>query len=166
MNTVNVIEMDTSTTAIQQLVAYSDDEFGNAKAEQLFKVLVRKHEDGISDNDIEIYLEDGYWEDGYHVAIVHSTTSDGEMRATSGLQKALEPVELADGSFIYPPNEKDGSICHFNANGNGYFFPGDERYIELALKFPDAWNPVADKYYQDKRKRKFELMIADQHKGT
>ena len=75
IGTVNVIEIpDKYTMAIHQLASYNDDEDGNADAEKFFRKLVAENSETISDEDLEIALEDGYWEEGsYYVCIVHST---------------------------------------------------------------------------------------------
>ena len=73
LNTVNIIEIpDSGNMAIQKLVSYPDNKDGNALAETLFRKLVA--EQTIGNVDLEIALDNGYFEDGtYYICIVHST---------------------------------------------------------------------------------------------
>jgi hypothetical protein len=87
MNTVNVIEItDTSSMAIEQLVAFPDDEGGNKKAEELFTALLKKRYSKVPadlreplDETIVDALDDGWWEaKGYMILIVHSSKPTDE----------------------------------------------------------------------------------------
>jgi len=69
--TVNVVEIaDDSIIGIR---SFSDNEEGNKEAETLFVEYVKENGDNISDEEMEVFIEDGYFEQGsYLVVISHS----------------------------------------------------------------------------------------------
>ena len=69
--TVNVVEIaDDSIIGIR---SFSDNEEGNKEAETLFVECVKENGDNISDEEMEVFIEDGYFEQGsYLVVISHS----------------------------------------------------------------------------------------------
>lgn len=74
-HTVNVIEMvDGSPIGLR---AFTDCRQGNKRAEKLFRVLIKEHEETSfksTKEDIEYFIEDGTYERGhYRLLLVHST---------------------------------------------------------------------------------------------
>ena len=72
-NTVNVVESINGT--INQLLAFSDTPEGNVVAEQVFTTLFREHDAVLSDEDLQVAIEEGNYNDGneYQLFLVHST---------------------------------------------------------------------------------------------
>ena len=69
IQTVNVIEY--SDDALIGVTAFPDDESGNKEAEAHFKKCAT--ENGAVEEDIESFIEDGYYETGlYQLFLVHS----------------------------------------------------------------------------------------------
>lgn len=70
-DTVNVIEVvDNSVVALH---AFSDNEEGNKEAEAIFVTIVKENGDDVSEAEMEVFLEDGYFEQGsYQTFLVHS----------------------------------------------------------------------------------------------
>lgn len=76
MNTVNVIEIpDTENMCVAQLLCFPDNEEGNKKAEEIFVRLVQENDLNVTDDDIDVVLDNGYYNDGYGywIGIVHNT---------------------------------------------------------------------------------------------
>ena len=75
LNTVNVIHMD-EMDMLQSLQSFEDNKEGNEEAEALFKKLCKEHLHEVSDEDIEIFLENGSGKVsafGGEILLVHST---------------------------------------------------------------------------------------------
>lgn len=68
--TINVIEYEGEV--IRNVVAFPDPE-GNKEAEELFSMIIREH--GGDDIEVEIALDNGFWEkgDGYQIFLTHSS---------------------------------------------------------------------------------------------
>jgi hypothetical protein len=68
------------------LVAFSDDEEGNKKAEEFFRSLLTKNygEPEVPEDVFESSLDDGYWDGkrGYTLFIVHSSNPTDENEAS------------------------------------------------------------------------------------
>ena len=72
IKTVNVIEyVDDS---IIGLTSFNDDQEGNQEAEAHYKIIVKEHDPEVTDEEMEVFLEDGYYESGeYQAFISHSS---------------------------------------------------------------------------------------------
>jgi len=69
IQTVNVIEYEDDN--LIGITSYTDDEEGNKEAEEVFALCCK--DQGVDDQDIPSYIEDGYYEQGtYQVFISHS----------------------------------------------------------------------------------------------
>jgi len=69
INTVNVIEMVDDD--LLGITSFTDDEDGNKEAEARFHQCAIEH--GCSDEDVESFIEDGYFEQGtYQLFLTHS----------------------------------------------------------------------------------------------
>lgn len=76
IQTVNVIQIN-ALQVIQKLFSYNDDVQGNQDAEQKFRDLIKNNDGNIDDEDIEMALEDGYFDlDDSTIIITHSTGED------------------------------------------------------------------------------------------
>jgi hypothetical protein len=70
VDTVNIIEY--SDCSVLGVHSFSDDADGNKEAEQCFTTILKEQD--VSDEDIEVALEEGYHEQGdYQLFITHST---------------------------------------------------------------------------------------------
>jgi len=73
LSTVNVIEMADDSIIIG-ITSFSDNEEGNKEAEALFSSVVKENGDDVTAEEMETFLEDGYFEAGsYQAFISHST---------------------------------------------------------------------------------------------
>ena len=70
VDTVNVVEYaDDDLLGIR---SYSDDDEGNHEAEECFRAAAKEH--GAHDNELAVFVEDGYYESGtYQLFLTHST---------------------------------------------------------------------------------------------
>lgn len=69
--TVNVTEYKSDT--ITEVHSFSNDGVGIQEAEDQFKTSVKAHGDNITDEEMEMFCEDGYFENGdFQVFINHS----------------------------------------------------------------------------------------------
>jgi hypothetical protein len=76
LHTVNVIQIN-ALQVIQKLFSYNDDVQGNQDAEQKFRDLIKNNDGNIDDEEIEMALEDGYYDlDDSTIIITHSTGED------------------------------------------------------------------------------------------
>jgi len=72
IETVNVVEY--INDSISSIKSWSDDPKGNKQAEEHYTACLKENDEGISDEDIQACLDNGYGEIGnYQVSIVHST---------------------------------------------------------------------------------------------
>lgn len=70
-NTVNVTEYANDT--ILGIHSFSDDDEGNKEAEECFKRIIKESGHEVTNEEMEVFLEDGYFEQGnYQVFITHS----------------------------------------------------------------------------------------------
>ena len=77
VGTVNVIEMGNERTDILSLRSFIDTKKGNKSAEKLFSKIYKENAyRKPSKEEIEVAIENGYWEDprnGHTLLLVHST---------------------------------------------------------------------------------------------
>lgn len=53
--------------------SFSDNEEGNKEAEEFFIAVIKENKADISEEDLEICIDEGYYENGnYELALVHS----------------------------------------------------------------------------------------------
>lgn len=73
LNTVNVIEINEGV--ILSIRSFKDDKQGNIEAEKLFTKIIKENDINKIDNDIEHYLERGYYDNDYdyQCCIAHSS---------------------------------------------------------------------------------------------
>ena len=72
VSTVNVIEYANDT--VMGIRSFTDNESGNKEAEKVYRSLIIEHDPDAIEHDIEMFLEDGYYEQGdYQVFLTHST---------------------------------------------------------------------------------------------
>lgn len=71
IDTVNVVEYcDDDLVGIHSFDETSD---GNIEAQECFASILKEHGSNFSPEDIESYIEDGYWEQGnYQLFLSHS----------------------------------------------------------------------------------------------
>jgi hypothetical protein len=71
MDTVNIIE---KTGEAQVTVrSWHEDDYGNTKAEECFGEIMKEHDTNVTDEDVNICLDNGYYEQGdYQLFLVHS----------------------------------------------------------------------------------------------
>lgn len=79
-NTVNVIIIsDTTNMVVQSLKSFEDNAEGNAEAEKLFTKIILNKDNSTTDDDMDNYLSDGFYQiDLFYVCIVHSTPDTEE----------------------------------------------------------------------------------------
>jgi hypothetical protein len=71
LQTVNVIEY--RADAILSIQSFTDNEEGNKEAEEVFESIMRER-NGVVDEDVEVSLEDGWYEEGdYQLFLTHSS---------------------------------------------------------------------------------------------
>ena len=72
IKTVNVIEyVDDS---ILGLTSFNDDQEGNQEAKELFKTLNKEHDSEVTENELGLACQEGYYEQGnYQLFLVHSS---------------------------------------------------------------------------------------------
>jgi len=69
VKTVNVVEM--ADDDLLGVSSFSDDTEGNQEAESHFRAVIL--ENGVAEEDVESFIEDGYYEQGtYQAFITHS----------------------------------------------------------------------------------------------
>ena len=72
LNTVNVVEY--ADDAVLGVKSFSGDEAGIKEAEECFKVCIKENGENITDEEMDVCLEDGYFEQGeYQVFLTHSS---------------------------------------------------------------------------------------------
>ena len=72
VHTVNVIEMRNDT--IDSIQYFNDDKIGNEEAEECFKDFIRGDGDNVSDEEMNLYIKEGYWEQGdIQLFLTHSS---------------------------------------------------------------------------------------------
>lgn len=71
ISTVNVIEY--IDDAVSSIRSYKDDADGNSEAEDMYRAIIIEHDPDVTESDIELFIEDGYYEQGnYQVFLAHS----------------------------------------------------------------------------------------------
>ena len=71
LNTVNVIEY--SDDNILGVVSFSDDDDGNKEAEAHFSSVIKENGNEVTDEEIETFIEEGFYEQGdYQAFLTHS----------------------------------------------------------------------------------------------
>lgn len=69
--TVNVIEY--SNDVIKNVNSFSDDNEGNAEAEEHFKTIIQECDSEVTDEEMEVFVEDGFHEQGdWQLFLVHA----------------------------------------------------------------------------------------------
>ena len=69
LNTVNVIER--TDERLYSVRSFADNDEGNKEAEEFFVSIMKEMEE-ISEDDLEICLDEGFYENGnYELALVH-----------------------------------------------------------------------------------------------
>ena len=88
ISTVNVIEY--IEDSVQSVRSYEDNESGNVEAENIFKIIVKENDSEITNEELEVIIEDGYYEQGnYQLFLVHSEAEE----------KIEEKIEIDDAGF-------------------------------------------------------------------
>jgi len=71
VSTVNIIEY--ANDAVIGVRSFTDNESGNKEAEEVYHAIINEHDPDATERDIEMFLEDGYYEQGdYQVFLAHS----------------------------------------------------------------------------------------------
>jgi len=71
VSTVNIIEY--ANDAVIEVRSFTDNESGNKEAEEAYHAIIKEHDPDATERDIEMFLEDGYYEQGdYQVFLAHS----------------------------------------------------------------------------------------------
>lgn len=71
VSTVNVIEY--RDDAVEAVHSFQDNEEGSKEAEDMFTSIMRER-DGMTDEDVEMALEDGFYEEGdFQLFLTHSS---------------------------------------------------------------------------------------------
>jgi len=72
VSTVNIIEF--SGDSLQGMTSFNDNEVGNREAEMLFFKLVMENYPNMLEEEIEGFIEDGYFEQrDYQIFLTHSS---------------------------------------------------------------------------------------------
>jgi hypothetical protein len=71
LNTINVVEV--TEDCLASVVSFTDDEQGGKEAEELFVSAMKTQDDNLSQDEIDVWLDGGFYEQGnYNLYIAHS----------------------------------------------------------------------------------------------
>ena len=71
INTVNIIEY--ADDDLLGLTSFSEDQKGNQEAEAHFKSVIKEYDSKVTEEELETFVEDGYYEQGtYQAFLYHS----------------------------------------------------------------------------------------------
>ena len=71
LQTVNVVLY--KNDSIDRIKSYPQSDEGNQEAEKIFGELVMKNDESVTPEELEIFIEDGYYEQGFiQIFLIHS----------------------------------------------------------------------------------------------
>jgi hypothetical protein len=72
LNTINVIEY--VNDAVIGVHSFPYDEAGVEEAEECYRAIILEHQEDATENEMDVYIEDGYFEQNlYQVFLTHSS---------------------------------------------------------------------------------------------